>query len=250
MSSAPTTVREIFQRSSAFDPTLKNDNKICIGVVSPTTQQVEVTDPTHVYYIRNLKNRVGSWFFGKWKESDTPGNRNSPPPIPSSSRGDLVLIPEEAAFLAFVLGCLEIRFPRAPLINRRSPRHSHPELLHPVVSVEDLFARCFTRPVNESIRLWFVYSHFLCQGYVVKQGTTFGVHYLLYNGSPESVHSEFGVWLLPSPVDGCEAVPWLHVKGLTRLMQGVSKTLVLCTEDGGHIHEVLCSTDDREETEH
>lgn len=96
------------------------------------------------------------------------------------------------------------------------------------------------------------YAHFRHQGLVVKDGVLLGCHFLLYRGSPADVHSDYGVWVQGAEVGlhsrsqlgcGVEGFPedresssdesWLHVNRLSRLLQDVSKRLVVCAVETG-----------------
>mmetsp|Transcript_9408 Transcript_9408/g.22307 ORF Transcript_9408/g.22307 Transcript_9408/m.22307 type:complete len:249 (-) Transcript_9408:169-915(-) len=140
----------------------------------------------------------------------------------------LLLIPEEAMYLAFVLGpgCLEIR------------RDAHDGAV--VASAEELLA-FYRQPREDMVRLCLAYAHFLREGYVVKRGLSFGVHLLLYRGSPEDVHSDYGVWVMGLTSSFGR---WHNVKVLTRLMQDVSKKLVLSSieQEDGRPYDVATST--------
>jgi hypothetical protein len=75
----------------------------------------------------------------------------------------------------------------------------------------------------------------------VKDGVLLGVHFLLYPGTPEQVHSSFGVFvcdvevLSPSENEGKDGGDelsshgtWTHYRALSRLLRDVNKDLIIC----------------------
>jgi tRNA splicing endonuclease len=90
----------------------------------------------------------------------------------------------------------------------------------------------------------------------VKDGVLLGVHFLLYPGTPEQVHSSFGVFVCDVEVlspreneskDGgggggggggsggggggelSSHGTWTHYRALSRLLRDVNKDLIICT---------------------
>ena len=174
-------------------------------------------------------------------------------------RFELILMPEEAIYLACVVGCLEVsatpdgrELPTgtslldsllmlssklidesvewdqpAVVANTSSPPSSMPSSFS-----HEAYAAALTRAV--------VFRHFLHEGYTVKDGILYGVHFVIYNGSPENVHADYGIWITgllwktntatsapAGSVDG--PLTWLHIQGMTRLLNDVSKELILCS---------------------
>lgn len=106
----------------------------------------------------------------------------------------LQLMSEEAFFLTYSLGILEIRDETTSnlidtvslfsLFRQNSyfpPRHS-----------------CELQPDDPFILSYAVYHHFRSLGWVVRAGIKFGVDFLLYNRGPVFSHAEFAVLILPA----------------------------------------------------
>ncbi|KAL8750348.1 MAG: hypothetical protein Q9199_007130 [Rusavskia elegans] len=149
----------------------------------------------------------------------------------------LQLTTEEAFFLVYGLGVLEIR----------DPVTSQP------ISTSRLFSICRSysyfppqpspshAPDDPFLISYVVYHHFRSLGWVVRPGIKFGVDHLLYNRGPVFTHAEFAVIALPAYTDAYwssnaelrAAVKkktkkswwWLHC--VNRVQAQVKKTLVL-----------------------
>ncbi|KAI4243767.1 MAG: hypothetical protein L6R42_010668, partial [Xanthoria sp. 1 TBL-2021] len=149
----------------------------------------------------------------------------------------LQLTTEEAFFLVYGLGVLEIQ----------DPVTSQP------ISTSRLFSICRSysyfppqpspshAPDDTFLISYVVYHHFRSLGWVVRPGIKFGVDHLLYNRGPVFTHAEFAVIVLPAYTDAYwsstaelqAAVKkktkkswwWLHC--VNRVQAQVKKTLVL-----------------------
>lgn len=149
----------------------------------------------------------------------------------------LQLTAEEAFFLVYALGVLEIR----------DPITSQP------ISTSRLFSICRSysyfppqpspshAPDDPFLISYVVYHHFRSLGWVVRPGIKFGVDHLLYSRGPVFTHAEFAVIVLPAYTDAYwssnaelqAAVKkktkkswwWLHC--VNRVQAQVKKTLVL-----------------------
>ncbi|PGH09405.1 tRNA-intron endonuclease [Polytolypa hystricis UAMH7299] len=114
---------------------------------------------------------------------------------PLTDQEHLQLSNEEAFFLAYGLGALQIYDPNDSSII-------------PTSSLLLLFRRhSFFPPREPTIRggpddtfliSYVVYHHFRSLGWIVRSGVKFGVDYLLYNRGPVFSHAEFAVTVLPS----------------------------------------------------
>ncbi|KAL8796584.1 MAG: hypothetical protein Q9182_007329 [Xanthomendoza sp. 2 TL-2023] len=149
----------------------------------------------------------------------------------------LQLTLEEALFLVYALGVLEIQDPS----NSQQITTSH------------LFSLCRSHshfppqptsslaPDDPFLLSYVVYHHFRSLGWVVRPGIKFAVDYLLYNRGPVFSHAEFAVIVLPAYNDAHWASTaelqtivqtkakkswwWLHC--VNRVQAQVKKSLVL-----------------------
>jgi len=155
-----------------------------------------------------------------------------PPVIDVEDLEHLQLTLEEAFFLSYGLGVLEITDPEnngrlnMQELLELSRRHSYFPPLTTEVQVDDPFM------IN-----YVVYHHFRSLGWVVKPGVKFGVDYLLYNRGPVFSHAEFGVLILPAYSDPywnndekrkqAEQKPWHWLHCINRVSAQVKKTVIL-----------------------
>mmetsp|Transcript_77724 Transcript_77724/g.152133 ORF Transcript_77724/g.152133 Transcript_77724/m.152133 type:complete len:258 (-) Transcript_77724:97-870(-) len=239
-----------------------------LGVVREAGR-VFITDADHC---RHLHNEDVGACFGEWIISEV---RQGGGGVPSTPVYELVLMPEEAVYLAHVIGCLSV----VTITVDESACSSETKLakLLRLVVIADsdgsTFDATITRndedgstrdgasvismpPVLERAAFTrvLVYAHFRRQGLVVKDGVLLGCHFLLYRDSPGEVHSDYGVWVIGAEFGQHAVLPcgetedprdchppgttanspppresWLHVNMLSRLLQDVSKRLVLCS---------------------
>jgi tRNA-splicing endonuclease subunit Sen2 len=149
----------------------------------------------------------------------------------------LQLCPEEAFFLVYGLGVLQIR----------NLNTSH-EI--PTESLFSLFRQFSYFPPEEPLDLrpddpflvsYVVYHHFRSLGWVVRPGMKFAVDYLLYNRGPVFSHAEFAVIILPAythphwhsnstlsqATRKKETKSWWWLHCLNRVQSQVRKSLVL-----------------------
>lgn len=120
--------------------------------------------------------------------------------VPASKEGPienqehLQLTLEEAFFLAYGLGVLEVLRPASSLpipvdaLFTMFRENSY----FPPVSSPDL------RADDPFLVSYVVYHHFRSLGWVVRSGVKFSVDYLLYNRGPVFSHAEFAIIILPS----------------------------------------------------
>jgi tRNA-splicing endonuclease subunit Sen2 len=148
---------------------------------------------------------------------------------------------EEAFFLAYALGALEILDPdtKKPIPNQdlfylfRKTSY-FPPLANPSLSPDDPFMTNYV-----------VYHHFRSLGWVLRSGIKFSVDYMLYVRGPVFSHAEFGVLILPSYSDpywssnpflqnyvkSKETRTWAWMNQIHRVITQVKKTLVLVYVD-------------------
>lgn len=150
---------------------------------------------------------------------------------------------EEAFFLQYSFGILDITFPNSVT---EAPK-SNAELLRlfrrhcafpPAPSCEPL------QPDDDFMLHYVVYHHFRSLGWVVRDGVKFAVDYLLYERGPAFKHAEFAIQIIPSythtywfetedrrskVMSQKHAWHWFHC--VNRVQTQVTKTLVLCYVD-------------------
>ncbi|KAI9312756.1 hypothetical protein BX666DRAFT_1986239 [Dichotomocladium elegans] len=78
-----------------------------------------------------------------------------------------------------------------------------------------------------------VYHHYRSRGWVPKQGTKFGVDYVLYRPGPRHSHADFAVKIVPVGKDEDDNRPlsemgWTEIQRISRVCAQVRKTLILC----------------------
>lgn len=138
---------------------------------------------------------------------------------------ELVLMPEEAIYLACIAGCLEIE-PDAVFSTARASEcptggaAALGRLLELAVAADPTLAALAhggghgsgnsgasaasqgrALALRSALLRAVAYAHYRHGGYVVKDGVLLGCHFLLYRGAPSAVHSDYGVWLLAAEHD-------------------------------------------------
>ncbi|KXJ93566.1 hypothetical protein Micbo1qcDRAFT_161571 [Microdochium bolleyi] len=124
----------------------------------------------------------------------------------------LQLAPEEAFYLSFALGVLEIvdpatskpippreqfaMFRRISSQPRRAPSLSKPSLSGSTSLSSSALATL--APDDPFLLQYAAYHHFRSLGWVVRPGIKFGVDWLLYHRGPVFSHAEFAVLVLPA----------------------------------------------------
>lgn len=104
----------------------------------------------------------------------------------------LQLTPEEAFFLTYALGILDIYPEPSPPPSQQS--------LNPIKTSHllTLLTTTTPHPNDPFLLLYTTYHHFRSLGWVVRPGIKFGVDYLLYLRGPVFSHAEFAVTILPA----------------------------------------------------
>ncbi|KAL8744726.1 MAG: hypothetical protein Q9190_003063 [Brigantiaea leucoxantha] len=149
----------------------------------------------------------------------------------------LQLSPEEAFFLSYALGVLQICSPTSSLIPTTqllSLFRSHSYF--PPIPAQEL------QPDDPFLLSYVTYHHFRSLGWVVRPGIKFGVDFLLYNRGPVFSHAEFAVVVMPSYTHAYwistdeglarhakrkESRSWWWVHCANRVQTQVRKTLVV-----------------------
>lgn len=145
----------------------------------------------------------------------------------------LQLTLEEAFFLSYGLGVLDIRMPSS--VASRSEPISTGELF-------TLYRRHSFFPPAEATKLrpddpfllnYVVYHHYRSLGWVVRPGVKFSVDYMLYNRGPVFSHAEFALMIIPEYAPGTPEAErgqkdwwWFHC--INRVQSQVRKSLVVC----------------------
>jgi tRNA-splicing endonuclease subunit Sen2 len=146
------------------------------------------------------------------------------------------LSPEEALFLTYGLGVLDI-------IDEAGQQIDTPSLLNlcrqnsyfPTISIDEL------SPDDPFLLNYVVYHHFRSLGWVVRSGIKFSVDWLLYDRGPVFKHAAYAIMIIPSYTDpywkeqntktrtqrrkGTQDWSWLHC--VNRVQTTVYKTLIL-----------------------
>lgn len=82
-----------------------------------------------------------------------------------------------------------------------------------------------------------VYKYFTERGWIIRDGATYGVDYLLYAGPPGQVHSKYGV-LINNTTTG-ETLKWRHFAGIARTVYNAKKELLVVRCDNSSVQSVL-----------
>lgn len=152
-------------------------------------------------------------------------------PIVDVNQEHLQLTLEEAFFLAYGIGVLEIRQePSGAVIKNKdlftlSWKHS---IFPPAEHMSQL------RPDDPFLLNYAVYHYYRSLGWVVRPGVKFSADYMLYNRGPVFSHAEFAVIIIPEysqeAPDGEKKQSrdwwWLHC--VNRVQSQVRKSLVIC----------------------
>ena len=145
----------------------------------------------------------------------------------------LQLMPEEAFFLSYGLGVLDVYQTDAPIDRSKPLSNTHlfnnfqKQAVFPAsTNIDDL------RPDNSFLLHYAVYHHYRSLGWVVRPGSKFSADFLLYNRGPVFSHAEFAVMIIPEYSKNVQRAEknkdwwWLH--SVNRVQSQVRKTLVLC----------------------
>ncbi|KAF9761252.1 hypothetical protein IL306_003899 [Fusarium sp. DS 682] len=170
------------------------------------------------------------------REEENSLERTSKPVIKNMEH--LQLMPEEAFFLSFGLGALNVTDPSSGTqlssldLLRLFRQYSY---FPPRVEPEDPALQ----PDDNFLIHYAVYHHFRSLGWVPRAGIKFGVDWLLYAKGPVFDHAEFGLIVVPSYSDPLwkeagkqdprKTWQWLH--GIVRVLSHVMKSLVLVYVD-------------------
>lgn len=186
-------------------------------------------------------------------EKDALATLEEEPDVNIENQEHLQLTLEEAFFLHYGLGVLQI-LPQSPILSPPTSPKSSPHTRYTTTQLCQLFTQHSTFPPSPAttdlapddhfLLSYITYHHFRSLGWVVRPGMKFSVDYLLYNRGPVFSHAEFAVLIVPSYTDRYWNTPggrsrrrvwekkdwwWLHC--VNRVQSQVKKTLVLCYVD-------------------
>ncbi|MBW0523946.1 hypothetical protein O181_063661 [Austropuccinia psidii MF-1] len=145
----------------------------------------------------------------------------------------LQLMNEEAFFLCFGLGCLDVSLDHSSEDPSRSLT---------ILELWDLFCRAsLGKSQDQTIRVdnpfilsYVVYHHFRSLGWVIRSGIKFCADWVLYGTKgPVGGHAEFAVCMMPIYDDGTpvtmteDRTSWRWLSTVNRVCAGVKKTLIL-----------------------
>lgn len=167
----------------------------------------------------------------------------------------LQLTPEEAFFLTYVLGVLDVNekeekpYPAWYLMRLYCAFASTPVSADSLTSLRNAYQQWNTSkgvpaelstipriaPDNQFLLQYVVYHHFRSLGWVVRPGIKFAVDYLLYLRGPAFSHAEFAVMIIPSyshpswsgRADKQQDKDWWWLHRVNRVQTQVMKTLLL-----------------------
>lgn len=151
-----------------------------------------------------------------------------------TNREHLQLTPQEALFLTYGLGILDVYpspnalFPLSPptLLTMFRTHSYFPPRAPSDLTLSDPFLLSYV-----------VYHHFRSLGWVVRSGIKFGVDYLLYQRGPAFAHAQFSIVIVPSYLhtyraagkkETVKANSWWWLHAVNRVQSQVLKNLVVC----------------------
>lgn len=146
----------------------------------------------------------------------------------------LKLLPEEAMFLSYALGCLVLTHEGTDESYKGRKRAIDERISHEM-TIDEMW-RVFSQQDASFPMKYAVYHHYRTQGWVVKAGLKYGVDYVLYPVGPAFYHSQYAVrvysvWgdslTLDTTVPG-HAATWTTTATTERLANHVNKTPIIC----------------------
>ncbi|XP_057371982.1 tRNA-splicing endonuclease subunit Sen2-like [Daphnia carinata] len=119
------------------------------------------------------------------------------------------LMVEEAFFLSYAIGCLQVKF-EEKFLN--------------LDEIWDLFMKT----TNNFLSRYLSYQHFRLSGWVVRSGLKFGGDFILYKQGPEFHHASYSVVVRDLNMSNESIDSWIQLATVNRITESVSKELVLC----------------------
>ncbi|XP_046652091.1 tRNA-splicing endonuclease subunit Sen2-like isoform X1 [Daphnia pulicaria] len=119
------------------------------------------------------------------------------------------LMLEEAFFLSYVVGCLQVKF-QGIFLNL------------------DEIWKLFKKSTSNFLPRYLSYQHFRMAGWVVRSGIKFGTDFILYKQGPEFHHATYSVLVgnLNTVIETTDS--WVQLATANRITESVSKELLLC----------------------
>ncbi|XP_063847577.1 tRNA-splicing endonuclease subunit Sen2-like [Scylla paramamosain] len=146
----------------------------------------------------------------------------------------LSLLPEEALFLSYALGCLVLTHEEVDESCKGRKRALDEPTSHEM-TIDEMW-RVFSQQDASFPVKYAVYHHYRTLGWVVKAGLKYGVDYVLYPVGPAFYHSQYAVrvysvWAdtltLDTTVPG-HTSSWTTTATTERLANHVNKTPIIC----------------------
>ncbi|KAH7135225.1 hypothetical protein B0J11DRAFT_426112 [Dendryphion nanum] len=160
--------------------------------LTPTNPEIVQSEPINLVHPITVKQQPS--------EDRTAANAS----IEIRDQEHLQLMFEEAFFLAYVLGALDIINGDSYLTSQNLFRtlcayssFPYPEQAKQTGPAD--VSRSFNiAPDNDFLLRYVVFHHFRSLGWVVRDGVKFASDYILYDRGPAFTHAEFGVMIIPS----------------------------------------------------
>ncbi|XP_047502365.1 tRNA-splicing endonuclease subunit Sen2-like isoform X2 [Penaeus chinensis] len=142
------------------------------------------------------------------------------------------LMPEEAMFLSYALGCLVV----SQSVRRQSCQYSSEgNDMYREMTIDEMWT-AFTRADKTFPIRYAVYHHYRTKGWVVKSGLKFGTDWVLYPVGPPFYHAQYTVliqcvWsdtLLRDDSISWREFSWINIAATERLNSHVAKAPLIC----------------------
>ncbi|KAG7158467.1 tRNA-splicing endonuclease subunit SEN2-like [Homarus americanus] len=152
---------------------------------------------------------------------------------PLAHEGYLQLLPEEAMFLSYALGCLVVTH----------KKQTADKQYHKCSPLKDIFEmtidQMWSAFVMDDPKFPFkytVYHHYRSKGWVVKSGLKFGADLILYPVGPPFYHAQFTImiqcmWsdtLTSDQTSSWREFSWTNISATERISNHVNKTPIIC----------------------
>ncbi|XP_068224700.1 uncharacterized protein [Palaemon carinicauda] len=150
--------------------------------------------------------------------------------VNSSSRGHLELLPEEAMYLSYALGCLVVE--KEWVAQGRPQQFKGKQKQGSKEFTIDQLWRKLVNDDQKFVARYAVYHHYRAKGWVVRSGLKFGADYVLYPVGPPFYHAQFTVmiqcvWSDTNARDdslSSREMSWTNFSATERLNTHVKKT--------------------------